>query len=45
VRTVNEMRTQSGALVTSQEEEAKLRAQFQADIERYRELHTLHSND
>jgi len=24
---------------------AKLRAQFQADIERYRELHTLHSRD
>jgi hypothetical protein len=45
VHTVNEMRTQSSALVTSQEEEAKLRAQFQADIERYRELHTLHSND
>ena len=45
VHTLNEMRTQSSALVTSQEEEAKLRAQFQADIERYRELHTLHSND
>ncbi len=45
VHTVNEMRTQSSGLATSQEEEAKLRAQFQADIERYRELHTLHSND
>ncbi len=45
VHTVNEMRTQSSALATSKEEETKLRAQFQADIERYRELHTLHSND
>ncbi|HUO18951.1 MAG TPA: DUF4124 domain-containing protein [Steroidobacteraceae bacterium] len=45
VRTLNEMRTQTSALATSNEEEAKLRAQFQADIERYRELHTLHSND
>jgi hypothetical protein len=39
------MSTQTGALVSESEEEAKLRAQFQADIERYRELHTLHSND
>jgi len=45
VRTVNEMHTQTSALATSNEEEARLRAQFQADIERYRELHTLHSND
>jgi Domain of unknown function (DUF4124) len=45
VHTVNEMRTQTSALATSQEEEAKVRAQFQTDIERYRELHTLHSND
>ncbi len=45
VRTLNEMSTQSGALASQSEEEAKLRAQFQADIERYRELHTLHSND
>jgi hypothetical protein len=45
VRTVDEMHTQTTALATSGEEEAKLRAQFQADIERYRELHTLHSND
>jgi hypothetical protein len=45
VRTLSEMSTQTGALVSESEEEAKLRAQFQADIERYRELHTLHSND
>jgi len=45
VRTIDEMRTQTGALVSQEEEEGKLRSQFQADIERYRELHTLHSND
>ncbi len=45
VRTLNEMNTQTGALAHQSEEEANLRAQFQADIERYRELHTLHSND
>jgi Domain of unknown function (DUF4124) len=45
VRTLNEMRTQTGAFASQEEEEAKLRSQFQADIERYRELHTLHSND
>ena len=45
VRTVNEMKTQTAALASKSEEEANLRAQFQADIERYRELHTLHSNN
>ena len=45
VRTLNEMSTQTGALASQAEEEAKLRAQFQADIERYRELHTLHTTD
>ena len=45
VRTVNEMNTQSAARASQSEEVAKLRAQFQADIERYRELHTLHSHD
>jgi len=43
VRTVFEMREQTTALAASSETEATLRAQFQADIERYRELHTLHS--
>jgi hypothetical protein len=45
VRTVNEMNTQTSALANQNEEQAKLRAQFQADIDRYRELHTLHSTD
>jgi hypothetical protein len=45
VRSINDMRTQTSALAESNEQEAKLRAQFQADIERYRELHTLHSTD
>jgi hypothetical protein len=45
VHTLNEMHTQTGALAGEAEEETKLRAQFQADIERYRDLHTLHSTD
>jgi hypothetical protein len=43
VRTLNELRVQSGALDAKGSEEATLRAQFQADIERYRELHAIHS--
>jgi hypothetical protein len=43
VRTVNEVRVQSSALAAKSVEEAALRAQFQADIERYRELHAIHS--
>lgn len=42
VRTVNEMREMTGALTAKAEQEAALRAQFDADIERYRELHTIH---
>ncbi|HZO23608.1 MAG TPA: DUF4124 domain-containing protein [Steroidobacteraceae bacterium] len=42
VRTLNELHTQSGVLVTKGEEEKALRAQFQADIERYRQLHVKH---
>ena len=42
VRTVNEMKVQSNALAAKGEEELALREQFQADIERYQELHTLH---
>src|SRR5262245_17294133 len=38
VRTVNEMRTQRSALAVKDAEENALREQFQADIERYREL-------
>jgi hypothetical protein len=43
VRTLDEMRTQSNSLATRSEEEKNLRAQFDADIERYRQLHTVHS--
>ena len=39
VRTLNEMRSQSAAIVTQGEEETTLRSQFQADIDRYRQLH------
>jgi Domain of unknown function (DUF4124) len=39
VRTLNELRTQDNVLVTKGEEETTLKAQFQADIERYQELH------
>lgn len=45
VRTLNEMNTQTGALASKSEEETNLRAQFQADIERYRQLHTLHTSN
>jgi hypothetical protein len=45
VRTVDEMRTQTNALAKESEDETQLRAQFQADIERYKELHTLHSTN
>jgi Domain of unknown function (DUF4124) len=38
VRTLNELRTQSNALNTKMEAETALKAQFQTDIERYREL-------
>jgi len=43
VRTVNEMRDQRSALAVMNDSETTLRTQFQADIERYRELHTIHS--
>ncbi|HXW74785.1 MAG TPA: DUF4124 domain-containing protein [Steroidobacteraceae bacterium] len=43
VRTVNEMRAQRTALAAMGDTETALRAQFQADIERYRELHTIHT--
>ncbi|HYM28681.1 MAG TPA: DUF4124 domain-containing protein, partial [Steroidobacteraceae bacterium] len=43
VRTVNEMNVQSNQLALKNHEESELRAQFQTDIERYRELHTIHS--
>jgi hypothetical protein len=40
VRTRNEIHTQRGALAARDQQEAAVRAQFQADIDRYRELHT-----
>ena len=43
VRTSNELHVQSGALAVKGREETALRQQFQADIERYRELHSIHS--
>ena len=43
VRTVNELNAQSRELAVKTQEEASLRAEFQADIERYRALHTIHS--
>jgi hypothetical protein len=38
VRTLNDLRTQSNALTRKTEEVTTLKSQFQADIERYREL-------
>lgn len=40
VRTLNEMRSQSAAILAQGAEETSLRNQFQADIDRYRQLHT-----
>jgi hypothetical protein len=44
VRTLNEMRSQTDALTLKSREEQSLRTNFQADIERYRELHALHED-
>jgi hypothetical protein len=43
VRTLNEVRQQSTALAQSNVQEKELRQQFDADIQRYKELHTIHS--
>jgi hypothetical protein len=43
MRTLNEMRTQKTALAAKDAEETALRAQFQGDIDRYRELRSVHS--
>ena len=43
VRTLNEVRQQTAALAATSEQEKDLRRQFDADIQRYRELHTIHS--
>jgi hypothetical protein len=42
VRTLNELRTQNTALMAKNEEVSSVRAQFQTDIERYRELREEH---
>ena len=42
VRTLNELRTQNAALMAKNEEVSAMRAQFQTDIERYRELREAH---
>jgi hypothetical protein len=44
MRALNEMRSQKTALVAKDAEETALRAQFQSDIDRYRELRTIRSN-
>ncbi len=43
VRTLNEMRQQTAALAATSAQEKELRQQFDADIQRYRELHTIHT--
>ena len=43
VRTANELHEQNSALVNKGAEEVALRAQFDADIERYRQLHAIHA--
>lgn len=42
VRTVNELKAQNAASAAKSAEEELLRSQFQADIERYRQLHEVH---
>lgn len=44
MRTLNEMRSQRTALAAKDAEESALRAQFQSDIDRYRELRTVRTN-
>ena len=44
VRTVNELRVQNAAFAEKNAEVTQLRAQFQADIDRYRELHAVHTD-
>jgi hypothetical protein len=44
MRTLNEMRVQKTTLAMKDAEETTMRADFQADIDRYRELHTIRAN-
>jgi Domain of unknown function (DUF4124) len=43
VRTLNELHNQNNILAAKSEEETTMKAQFQADIQRYTELHTIHN--
>ena len=43
VHTLNELRTQNSVVTVKDEEENALKAQFQADIDRFRELHSAHN--
>ncbi|HXO64467.1 MAG TPA: DUF4124 domain-containing protein [Steroidobacteraceae bacterium] len=43
VRTADELHEQSTSVAARASQEAEMRAQFDADIARYRELHTIHS--
>jgi hypothetical protein len=43
VHTLNELHTQNNVVSVKNEEETGLKAQFQADIDRYRELHSAHN--
>jgi Domain of unknown function (DUF4124) len=43
VHTLNELRTQSNIVVAKDAEETALKAQFQADIDRFTQLHTAHN--
>ncbi len=43
VRSLNELHTQSNALLAKNDEVSAVKAQFQMDIERYRELHEAHA--
>jgi hypothetical protein len=38
VHTLNDIRAQKAALTTSRDEEARTEAQFESDIDRYKEL-------
>jgi hypothetical protein len=44
IHTLNELRTQNNVLASKSEEETTLKAQFQADIQRYQELHAAMRN-
>ena len=44
VRTLNEMKTQNNALAAKDDEQSAMRKQFQADIERYKQLRTVRTS-